>query len=109
MANVITINDMHHLNQLIAENNNLVLDFFAEWCGPCKMLLPVLDDVSNENKDIVICKVNVDNNATLATQYNVRSIPTVIYFKDGEVKDRTMGFLPKDKFLDQLNKVYKSE
>ena len=106
MSKVINIQNENHLNQLIADNNNLVLDFFADWCGPCKMLLPVLDEVSTEKSDITICKVNVEEVTGLAQKYGVRSIPTVIYYRNGEIIDKTMGYLPKPEVLKQLDKVY---
>lgn len=107
MSKVITITDENQFNQLIADNNKVVLDFFAEWCGPCKMLLPVLDEVSLESSDIVFCKVNVDENSDFARKHNVRSIPTVLYYSNGEVVDRTMGFYPKEQLMNQLTKAYK--
>lgn len=82
----------------------VLVDFWAEWCGPCKMVAPVLDELAEEIGDQVqIAKVNVDDNNELAFQYQVSSIPTMILFKDGEVADRVIGAMPKasiQQFLD---------
>ena len=79
------------------------VDFFATWCGPCKMLSPVIDEVSNEIKDVKFIKVDVDENEDVARKYNIMSIPTLMIFKDGKEVDKKMGFLPKDQLLDFIN------
>ena len=77
----------------------ILVDFWAEWCGPCRMVAPVLDDLANEMAGKVrIGKVNVDNEQDLAVKYQVQSIPTFLLFKDGEVVDRMMGAMPKSAF-----------
>ena len=76
-----------NFKDLIKEGNVLV-DFYAEWCGPCRMLGPILEEVSNENKDITIIKVNVDNFEDLAREYGIMSIPTVILFKNGKESNK---------------------
>lgn len=68
-----------------------VVDFYADWCGPCKMLGPVLEELDNN-----VLKINVDNHEDLATEFGVMSIPTICYFKDGELRNRTVGFRNKD-------------
>jgi thioredoxin 1 len=77
-----------------------VLDFWAEWCGPCKMLGPIIDDLSRENegKDVTVAKINVEENQQLAIKYGVRGIPTVIIFKDGEEQTRKVGVSSKAEF-----------
>ena len=79
------------------------VDFFATWCGPCKMLSPVIDEVSNEIKDVKFIKVDVDENEDVARKYNIMSIPTLMIFKDGKEIDKKMGFLPKDQLIDFIN------
>lgn len=91
-----------NFNELINEGLVLV-DFFAEWCGPCKMIGPVLEEISKEETDIKIVKVNVDEQGVLAQQFGVMSIPTLILFKDGEKIDQMVGFAPKP----QLKEFYK--
>lgn len=73
----------------------VLVDFYADWCGPCKMIGPVLEQVASERSDVKIVKLNVDMSPDVAQQYGVMSIPTLILFKDGESKAKTMGFQPK--------------
>ncbi len=85
--------------EVLKSENVVLVDFYADWCGPCKMVAPILDEISNENADIKVCKVNVDEASELAQQYGVASIPTLIVFKNGEVANKNVGALPKDKIL----------
>ena len=78
----------------------ILVDFWAEWCGPCRVMLPVLESVNNI---IPVGKVNVDDNPELQERFGVLSIPTLIHFKDGEEVNRIIGALPKQKLLDKLN------
>ncbi|MDG2125321.1 MAG: thioredoxin [Verrucomicrobiales bacterium] len=83
----------------------VLVDFWAEWCGPCKMLGPVLDQIAEEKGDsIKICKVELEgDNQALAAQYNVRSIPALLYFRDGELKEQGAGVVPKDTIVEKLD------
>lgn len=91
-----------NFNQLV--NNDLVLvDFFAEWCGPCRMLEPVLDDVANDRSDFDIVKVNIDKNRALAQQFGVMSVPTLMIFKKGELIETKNGFMPKELLVNWVN------
>ena len=74
----------------------VLLDFYADWCGPCKMISPVLDQVASENSDFKVVKVNVDENIGLAQQYGVQGIPALFVLKDGKVVAQKAGFMPKD-------------
>ncbi len=78
----------------------VLLDFYADWCGPCKMIGPVLEQVADENDDIKVVKVNVDENIGLAQQYGVQGIPSLFVLKDGEVVSQKAGFMPKDALVD---------
>ena len=80
----------------------VLLDFWASWCGPCRMVSPVLDEIAEERPDIKVCKVNVDEEAQLANQYNIMSIPTLMVFKNGEKTNQALGALPKTRILDLL-------
>lgn len=82
----------------------VLVDFWANWCGPCKMLTPVLEQLSGEMKEVKFFKVNVDENGELAQQFRIASIPTVMIFKDGEVVDKMMGFRPKNQVEEFLKK-----
>ena len=87
-----------NLEEILKEKELTILDFWAEWCGPCKMLGPVIDELVKENMNndkVSIGKVNVDVNGALAVKYGVRGIPTILFVKDGEVIDRIVGFKNK--------------
>jgi len=91
----------NNFNDLI--NDEVVLvDFYATWCGPCKMLSPVVEAVANENEDIKVVKVNVDDAQDLAIQYQVMSIPTVVIIKDGQEVNRNVGMASKSQILEMV-------
>ena len=104
-SKVIEITNPEQLNTILKENNNVMIDFFAEWCTPCKQLSPVLDSISEEFVG-VICKINVDDNNDIAQENGIRSIPTVVYFKNGTKVKQTQGFLPKNQLLKQMSEVF---
>lgn len=102
MSKVIKL-DNTTFSQEVKEKNGVVLvDFWADWCGPCKMLAPILDQVSLETT-ASICKVNVDEAPELAGEFGIRSIPTMIIFKDGEIVDKIVGLTQKEELLEKLN------
>ena len=79
-----------------------LVDFYADWCGPCKMVSPIVDEIADECTDITVGKVNVDESNTLAVQYNVASIPTLIVFKDGKEHTRMVGYRSEEDILSEL-------
>lgn len=83
-------------------NNGLVLvDFYADWCGPCKMLTPILEEINKENEDVRIIKVNIDDSRFLASYYQIKSIPTLVLLKNGQFLNKMIGFRPK-KMIEEL-------
>jgi thioredoxin 1 len=92
-----------NFNEIKDSKYTVLIDFYADWCGPCRMLGPVLDEIANEKSDIAIGKVNVDNDRELANSFGIRSIPTMIIFKNGVEVDRMVGFFNKDNILARLS------
>jgi thioredoxin 1 len=93
--------EKENLDELVKEGTHLV-DFYAEWCGPCKMLHPVLEKVESK---INVIKVDIDKFENLAMQYRVMSVPTLVFFKDGKPVDGVVGFRSEDELLDIINKL----
>lgn len=90
-------------NEVISSDKTVLIDFFATWCGPCKMVSPIVDEISDENTDIKVCKVDVDREPELAQAFGVASIPTLVVFKDGKVTGQAIGYMPKDAILAMLS------
>ncbi len=103
MAHV-QINENNFHEEVTAAKGLVLLDFYAVWCGPCKMLAPVLDAIGEELPDVKICKCDVDEAAALAGKFGVQSIPTVVLFKDGESVDGFVGYRAKEQILPMLEK-----
>ena len=82
--------------EVLNANQTVIVDFYAEWCGPCKMMSPVIDEIAEEMPEVKVGKVNVDNNGDLAMKYNVSSIPTIMIIKNGEVLKTFVGVTEKD-------------
>ena len=94
--------DLENFEEEISNSETPVLvDFWAEWCGPCKMLTPILEELAVElSQKLIIAKVNLDDNQDLAMKYSIRSIPTLLLFKSGKLDDMKVGLLPKTELLD---------
>jgi len=90
--------------EVIQSDKPVVVDFWATWCGPCKMLTPILTDISKELVGVKFVKVNVDENIGIASQYHITSVPTILIFKGGEVIDKFTGFKPKEQIISFIKK-----
>lgn len=100
---IVNVTDNTFENEVSA--GTVLVDFWAPWCGPCRMIAPVLEEISNELGDkLKIGKLNVDENPSSAQKYGVMSIPTLIVFKDGQAVDKIIGFQPKEALLNTINK-----
>tara|TARA_B100001121_G_scaffold262558_1_gene242958 strand:- start:99 stop:422 length:324 start_codon:yes stop_codon:yes gene_type:complete len=100
MTAIKNCNENDFENEVLKSNLPVIVDFWAEWCGPCKMLTPILEELSNEMKnEINVVKVNLDENQDLAMKYSIRSIPTLLLFKEGNLIDTKVGLLPKNEIV----------
>ncbi len=105
MSEVI-INKSNFENEVINADKPVLLDFYADWCGPCKMLSPVLSEIADEYADVIrVAKVNVDDEPELAMKFRVSSIPMLVLFKNGKIISTSVGYRPKDEILNEL-KLY---
>ncbi len=93
MSNVLHVNSQE-FNELLSNNEVVFVDFYANWCGPCKMLAPSIEKLADEHPEVKVVKIDVDQEQTLAMQYQVQSIPTLITFKNGQPVARQLGFIP---------------
>ena len=91
-----------NFNEILDSGKTVLLDFYAEWCGPCKMVSPIVDQISEENPDIIVGKIDVDDQQEIAEKYGILSIPTLVVIKNGEVVNKGTGVLPKGKLLEWL-------
>jgi len=91
-------------NEVVNSNEVAVIDFFATWCGPCKMLAPVFEEVANETPNAKFFKVDIDESLDLARQYSVSSVPTIKIFRKGDLMETFVGFMPKEKLSEAINK-----
>ena len=104
-ANTKEVTDNSFENEVLQSKGLVLVDFWAEWCGPCKALTPKLEEIAGEmGGKLVIAKVNIDDNPDAPSRYGVRSIPTMILFKDGKDVDQIVGNVPKDKILEAINR-----
>lgn len=90
-------------NEVLNSDKPVLIDFWAAWCGPCRMLSPVVDEIAEENDNVKVGKVNVDEQLEFAAQFGIQSIPTLLFFKDGKQIDRSVGVASKSAILNMIN------
>src|SRR5882672_2075659 len=104
MKATIEINDSNFETEVIQSTQPVLVDFWAEWCGPCKMIAPLIDEIAKEKAGSVkVAKVNVDENQSLSMKYNVRAIPALLFFKNGQLRDQVIGMTSKKDLLGRLD------
>ena len=94
------VNKTNYQKEVIEAEGTVIVDFYADWCGPCKMIAPILDEIVSEaNGEIKLCKVNCDSDGELAMGFGIASIPTLLIYKNGEITSRVVGYRTKDEIL----------
>ena len=102
------VNTENFEDEVIHAGCNVVVEFYADWCAPCKMLMPVLTSVADENKDqIKFVRINIDENENIASQYRILSIPTLLFFKEGGIVGKVEGAVPKNLIEQKISKYFK--
>jgi thioredoxin 1 len=99
----VTLNEGNFEDEVTRSTKPVLVDFWADWCGPCKLIAPLLDEIAREKGDAVkVAKVDVDQNQSLSARYNIRAIPTLLFFKDGQLRDQVTGMTSKKDLLGRI-------
>lgn len=99
---VIEVKTDNFVKEVIESEKTVLVDFWAPWCGPCRMLSPIIDDIAKEHPEIKVCKINVDEQSDLASQFRIISVPTLFVIKNGEIVNQSSGLVTKAKILEML-------
>lgn len=99
---VITLTNENFEKEAVLSDTPVLIDFWASWCGPCRMLSPVVDEIAQERSDIKVGKINVDEQPELATRFGIMSIPTLIVLQGGQLKNKSVGVVPKETIIKML-------
>ncbi len=100
------ISSANDFQKEVLDNSNIVLaDFYAEWCGPCQMLAPVLENISKNKTNIDIAKIDIDKNMELASKYNIEVVPTLLFFKDGKLQKTLTGYMPESSLIKEFENL----
>lgn len=103
MTHPVAVSDASFENEVVNAKEPVLVDFWAEWCGPCRMIAPVLEKIADQHAgSLKIAKLDVDHNQNTAAKFGVQSIPTLILFKDGKEVDRLIGYMPEGRIMDRL-------
>jgi thioredoxin 1 len=103
-STIINLNESNFDREVTHHDKPVIVDFWAEWCGPCKMIAPLLDEIAREKVDTVkVAKVNVDENQSLSFKYNIRAIPALLFFKNGQLRDQVTGVTSKKDLLIRID------
>ena len=102
-SSVIKLDESNFDREVTQDGKPVIVDFWSEWCGPCKMIAPLLDEIAREKADAVkVAKVNVDENQSLSLKYNIRAIPALLFFKNGQLRDQVTGVTSKKDLLNRI-------
>lgn len=102
----LAVNDSNFEEVVLKSAQPVMVDFWAEWCGPCKMMLPIVEEISTEFEGkVTVVKVDVDSSQATAAKFGIRNIPTILFFKNGQVADKQVGAVPKQALVDKINKL----